>query len=202
MTLGPLPEGRRGAALALGILMVAIGLVWAGIVSPLAGLYQSRARSLEQQRALAAHMEAITATLPAVRAAAEHARQSGPGAGAVLAGDSDAIAAAALQGTVESIARNAGATLSSVAILPGEQAGEWRRIGLRVEAQGSFDVIIQLLNGVLRGMPPMLVDDLSLSRLSINDLQPLSLEAGFTVYAFRRGWGSAPPPDERQAFAE
>jgi len=201
MTLGPLPEGRRGAALALGVLAIALVLVWGGLIAPLAGWYHARAVALAQQRALAAHMAAVVATLPSMRAAARRAGRE-PAVGALLSGGSDAIAAAALQGTVESIARNVGANLTSVAILPGEQAGEWRRIGLRVEAQGAFGVIIQLLNGVLRGAPPMLIDDLSLSRLSINDLLPLSLEAGFTIYAFRRGGSPALTPDERQALAQ
>jgi general secretion pathway protein M len=201
MTLYPLPEGRRGAALALGVLAIALGLVWGGIVAPLAGWYHARALALSQQRALAAHMAAIAATLPSMRAAEERARR-GPAVGALLSGDSDAIAAAALQGTVEAMARATGASLTSVTILPGEQAGAWRRIGLRLEAQASFSVIVSLLEAVLRGSPPMLVDDLSLSSLALEAPGPLTITADFTIYAFRRGGSPALTPDERQALAQ
>jgi general secretion pathway protein M len=204
MNLGPLPEGRRGAALALGLLAIALVTLWVGVSVPLAGWYQTRAQALDQQRALATHLEAIAATLPAMRAMAEQARR-GSAAGGFLSGGSDAIAAAALQGTVEGIARSTGASLTSIAILPGEPAGAWRRIGLRVEAQGSFTVIVSLLETVLHGTTPMLVDDLSLSRLELDNPGPLTqggIVAGFTIYAFRRGGGPVPSPEEQQAFAE
>ena len=206
MNLGPLPEGRRGAALALGLLAIALVVLWAGIIAPLADWYEARAHALGQQRTLAAHMVEIAATLPAMRVAMARAGR-GPAEGALLAGSSDAIAAAALQGTVEGIAHSVGADLTSIAILPGEPAGTWRRIGLRVEAQGTFAVIVGFLGAVLSGTPPMLVDDLSLSSLVLDGPGQLPVEAdsiaaSFTIYAFRRGRNAVSSPDEQQAFAE
>ncbi|HUC16836.1 MAG TPA: type II secretion system protein GspM [Acetobacteraceae bacterium] len=206
MNLGPLPEGRRGAALALGLLAIALVMLWAGIVAPLTDWYEARARALGQQRAFAAHMAAIAGALPAMRVAMARAGH-GASEGALLAGSSDAIAAAALQSSVEGIARSVGADLTSIAILPGEPAGTWRRIGLRVEAQGTFAVMVGFLEAVLSGTPPMLVDDLSLSSLVLDGPGQLPVEAdsiaaSFTIYAFRRGGSTVPSPGEQQAFAE
>ena len=202
MNLGKLPEGRRGTALALGLAAIALALFWGGVAAPLAGWYQARARTIAGERTLAAHMAAIAATLPSAEAAAAHARRA-PASGALLAGGSDALAAAALQGTMEGIARGAGASLTSIAILPGEPAGPWRRIGLRVEVEAPFAMIVRLLGAVLRGAPPMLVDDLALAGPAIaGPGVPRTIDATFTVYAFRRGGSPVPAPDERQALAQ
>ncbi|HVB66918.1 MAG TPA: type II secretion system protein GspM [Acetobacteraceae bacterium] len=208
MRTGSLPEGRRGAALALGLLAVAVILVWAGGAAPLLGWYRDRAVRLGEQRMLAAHMAAVAATLPAMQAAARHARAAPPRE-ALLSGSSDAVAAAALQGTVEGITRDAGANLSSVTILPGEPAGAWRRIGLRLDVHAPFAVIVQLLRTMLRAAPPMVVDDLSMAGPALGTPgEPRTIDAAFTVYAFRRGAavssaaGPATPPDARPAFTE
>jgi hypothetical protein len=202
MRVGALPEGRRGAALALGLLAIVLAFVWVGAAAPLIGWYQARAVELARQRALAAHMQATVATLPATRAAAKRARGQ-PAADALLLGNSDAIAAASLQGTIEVIARGAGANLTSIAILPGEPAGAWRRIGLRLEVRAPFAVIVRFLEAVSRGAPPMLIDDLSLTGSAISAPGAReTIAASLTVYAFRGA--NIPPatPDERQAFAE
>ena len=85
-----LPEGRQGRALALGLLAIVLVVAWLGLGAPLLGWYRSRAIALGEQQQLAAHMEAVAASLPAMRAAAGRARQV-PAAGAVLSGASDAI---------------------------------------------------------------------------------------------------------------
>ena len=197
-----MPEGRRGTALALGLLLIALALAWVGIAAPLAGWYQARARGLAEQRTLAAHMAAMAATLPALRAAARTTRAA-PSAAAVLTGGTDAVAAAALQSTVERLASGTGASLSSVTILPGEPAGAWRRIGLQLDVRAPFPVLVRLLQAMLRGVPPMLIDDLSLAGPALQTPGvPRTIDATFTVYAFRRGGILAARGNLREALAE
>lgn len=197
-----LPEGRQGRALALGLLAIVLVVAWLGLGAPLLGWYRSRAIALGEQQQLAAHMEAVAASLPAMRAAAGRARQV-PAAGAVLSGASDAIAAAALQGAIEQIARGVGASLASVAILPAEPAGQWRRIGLRLEVRAPYAVIVRLLAAASQGAPPMLVDDLSLTGSALEGPGVAAvLDAALTVYAFRRDGTPRPAPEERQALAQ
>ena len=197
-----LPAGRRGTALALGLLAIALALVWMGGGAPLLGWYRERSLRLAEQRSLAAHMAAVAATLPEMLAAARRAHAA-PAGETLLSGGSDAVAAAALQGTVERIARATGASLTSVSMLPGEPAGAWRRIGLRLNVHATFPVIVRLLRTMLRTAPPMLIDDLTLAGPVLRASgEPRTIEATLTVYAFRAGGRPAIPPAVRGTFAE
>ena len=192
-------EGRRGSGVALGLLLVALLLAWLGVVSPLIGWYRARAEAIAEQQSLAEHMEALVATLPALRAEAVHARTAVPQATLIM-GDSDAVAAAALQGRIEEMARQQDARLASVAILPGEPAGIWRRVGLRIEVNAPFAVVVRLLQTLLATTPTMIIDDVSLTAAAISTPgRPATMDAEFTVYAFRRGSPPSGGSSMRQA---
>ncbi len=195
-------EGRSGAGLALGLLLLALLVTWLGVVSPLIGWYRARGEALAEQRSLAQHMEALAATLPALRAEAEHARGTIPEA-TLIFGDTDAVAAAALQGRIEEMARQEDARLASVAILPGEPAGSWRRIGLRIEVDAPFAVVVRLLQSLLNTTPVMTIDEVSLTAAAISvPGRPGTMDAEFTVYAFRRGTLPGRTSRVRQASAQ
>jgi len=197
-----LPEGRRGTALALGLLAAALLIAWLSLGQPLLGWYRARAQTLAEERALAVHLQALAESLPALRTAARGARTALP-PGALVAGNSDAVAAAALQGLIEELARRTDARLASIAILPAEPVGNWRRIGLRLSVDAPFGVLVHLWQALLRATPVMMVDDLSLVGSAIGvPGSPTTLDAEFTVYAFRRAAPPARSVVEQQASAE
>ena len=181
-----LPTGVRGQALAIGLLFVLLGLVWFGGVAPLHDWYTHRADLLDQRRALASRMENVAAALPQLRRDAEGAAAS-PGSQALLEGSSDAVAGAALQGQVESLATRAGTAVSSLELLPAEPSGAYRRMGLRVSVSGPWSAMIPMLAALAEASPRMLVDDLQLQpapSLTAGAAQPIA--ATFTVFAFRQ----------------
>ena len=200
-----LPTGRSGRLLALGILLLLLLVVWQAIASPLLDLYRDRAQALDARRAVAVHMAAQAAQLPALRrlAASGNARL---GPVALIAGTSDAIAAAALQERVQQMATGLGATLSSTESLPptpargqgqGQaqgQAGPYRRVGVRIAVTAPFDVMVRLLAAIEQASPSMLIDDLQLhgSRIQLQPNAPI--EGSLTVLAFRRGTGAGTRP--------
>ena len=47
-----LPEGRRGQALAVALVLILAAFLWLGVVTPLVGWYQTRSEELASQRAL------------------------------------------------------------------------------------------------------------------------------------------------------
>ena len=186
---GPLdlPTGRRGRLLALGITLAVLGALWAGVAAPLVEWHALRAEQVQARRALARRMAEIAETLPELRDQARLATASGRAPGeATLDGASDAIAAAALQGRLQDMAARAGAPLSSAEALPGEAAGAWRRIGVRVSVNAPWPAVVRLLQAVGAASPRMLVDDLQLRApplLLRTGTRPM--DAGFTVFAFR-----------------
>lgn len=191
-----LPTGRAGQALAVAITLIAVLLVWEAVAAPLLDWYGSRADEVERVRALASRMEALAAGLPAMRREAQRVRAAGPPASALLAGDSDAIAAATLQGRVQDMASSAGTALSSTEALPARQVGAYRRIALRVSFNATLPVLVQLLQSLDGSTPRMLVDDLQLHTSPIivaqNRGSSPPLDATLTVVGFRAGRSSEP----------
>jgi general secretion pathway protein M len=182
-----LPTGRRGQLLALGLTIAVLGGLWVGVAAPLLDRYALRAEQVHARRALARRMAELAETLPAQREGARRVAAPGRPAeeGVVLEGASDAIAAAALQGRLQEMAARAGAPLSSVEALPGEAAGAWRRIGVRVAVNAPWPAIIRLLQGIGTASPRMLVDELQLRIPPLLRTGPRPVEASFTVLAFR-----------------
>jgi hypothetical protein len=180
---GALPDGIRGRVLALALTVVALTVVWAGCLQPLIDWHASRAETLEQRRLLLQRMNALAATLPELQR--QSSSELAP-ATALLEGQSDAIAGAALQSQVQQLAARAGAELNTMEILPSEQRRAYRRIGLRVTTTAQWPVLIELLRAIEQGSPRMLVDDLQLRAPPIemrSNTQPIN--AAFTAFAFR-----------------
>ena len=191
MTLD-LPTGPRGRALALGLTALALLVVWFGIVGPVLGWYSGREERLEQRSVLARRMADLAASLPQLehQVAALPTTKANPDA--LLPGETDAVAAAALQERVQEMASQAGAPLSSVEMLPATQLGQFRRIGLRVAAQAEMANVIRLLQSVGAAKPRLLVDELDLQRhLLLAKPNAPELDAKFVIYAFRAGTGPA-----------
>jgi general secretion pathway protein M len=184
--IASLPTGSNGRMLAAGLALLALLAFWLAFIAPVLDWYGSRADQLTELRNRAARETALIATLPALKAAAAQAAQTPTRA--VLTGNTDAIAGAALQEQVQSMATASNAQLTSIETLPVEQVGAYRRIGVRVELSALLPVIVSLMKAVEEAEPSMLVDDLHLTATPVGPLnQALPLDASFTVFAFRVG---------------
>jgi len=87
------------------------------------------------------------------------------------------------------MATAAAAELTSIETLPAEQAGAYRRIGVRVELTAKLPVIVDLLKALDDAQPSMLADDIHLTATPTGgvNVPSLPLDVSFTVYAFRVG---------------
>ena len=181
-----LPTGRNGQMLAAGLAMLAVLMLWLGLVAPVLDWYGARADRLADLRARTARETALIETLPALKKIAEKASQTPTRS--VLNGNSDAIAGAELQEQVQAMATAANAQLTSIETLPAEQVGNYRRIGVRVELNALLPVIVNLLKSIEEAQPSMLVDDMHLTATPVGPMaMSLPLDGAFTVYAFRVG---------------
>jgi general secretion pathway protein M len=183
-----LPEGRQGQALALALTLLAAALLWFAAVSPLLGWYQARAAALAQQQQIAARMAALGAEIPALKAAISAAGLQSADDQTLLPGSTDAIAGANLQSALQNLASQAGTSLDSTEVLPVQQAGALRRIGIQVSVTATWPVLISLLEAIGTARPRMIVDELSV----INAAQTASdqgqpVRANFSVTGFCPG---------------
>jgi hypothetical protein len=181
-----LPHGPRGQALALAMAMVALALAWFGIAGPVLDWQADRAETLRRQQALAHRMAMLVETLPSLREAASHATDSGRRPGALLAGTTDALAAARLQQTLDELAAASGVRIGSEEILPVQAEGEFRAIAVRVTLTAPWRSVVALLQAMAKAEVPMMADEMQLRAPPGNTHDPnLPVAASFTVTAYR-----------------
>ena len=190
-----LPTGRMGQMLALGLTSLPAAAIVLGVVMPLTAWYGERADALIQRTALMQRMQALAAAVPELQEQAEAAAASKAGTSALLEGDSDSIASAALQERLQAILMQAGVQLSSVETLPGEEAGAYRRIRLRVSFNASWPVLLGVLKDLHLATPSILVDELQL-RAALHRINTPSgtFDVSCAILAFRSGTAEADAP--------
>lgn len=185
-----LPSGPTGQLLALGLPVLTVTALWLGVAMPLIDWRDDRAAALERRFALANHMEALVAALPVLRQQAAAAASTGTDNAALLEGDNDAIASASLQERLQAMFLQAGVQLNSMETVPGEEAGAFRRIRLRVSFNASWPVLVNLLKDMHVATPVLLVDELqvqpALHRIST---APGTFDVSCSVLALRSAAG-------------
>lgn len=183
-----LPEGRRGQALAIALTLIGAALLWMSTAAPLIGWYQTRADALAQQQQLAAHLAALGAQIPKLRQAVSAAGLQSSNNQVLLTGDSDVIAGANLQSTLQGLATQAGTSLDSAALQPAQADGAVRRISMQVSVTASWPVLIALWQAIGTARPRMIIDQLAIgtsSQAGTGQDQPV--QANFSVTGFRAG---------------
>ena len=188
-----LPTGRRGQTLALALTLIAGASIWIGVVAPVSSWYEDRDARLLRQQAIASHMAALVASLPALRQAAAPADAGAPAAGqrspnVLLLGASDPLAAATLQQRINDFAAAAGVHVATEEILPAQTAGGLRAISVRLTMNAPYRSLVALLLALARSETPMVVDELLLRGPAINGAAPpaeLPVDASLTVTLYR-----------------
>jgi general secretion pathway protein M len=183
-----LPEGRTGQALAVAAAIAALAVIWVGLLAPVLDWYAGRSDALAAARLEAAHLQALQASLPALRRAIADGATRSPAAAILLPGDSDAIAGANLQAALNNLATQSGTSLDSAESVPAEASGGLRRIGVAVSLTATWPALVAFLTAIDSASPRMIIGDLTVSADSQPDVrQDVSLQASFTVAAFRAG---------------
>jgi hypothetical protein len=157
-----LPEGITGKAAALGIAALAATAIYLALVSPLWAFYQAGAQALELKREMLRRSENAVNDLPRLRALSKRLGDSSRGAGLLLIGSSDSVAAAQLQSTLKDLVETEGAKLTSTTVLPSEIADGFRRVGVRVSFSGDLKLLTAVLQGIEKSHPVMAVSGLEL----------------------------------------
>lgn len=187
-----LVEGQRGRMTALAITAVALIAVWFVIGAPLMDAYAEWADANAVRATYARAMLQATRQLPDLRTAAAAAQKGPDTTKALLTGGTDAVAGAALDGAIGTLATAAGAHVTSSEVLPGEAAGAYRRIALRVEVGATWPVLIQLLQQIDRASPRVFVDEIQVHGQPTSEKdRVLPINTTLTLVGFR-----APAPQQ------
>lgn len=191
-----LPSGRQGRLLALALLGLALAAVYATLAMPLLSFYYDRQARMAREREFIVKLDNIVAELPALQARLDRLRAASANHKMALAGESDAIAAAALQGDLERYATAAGVAIGSSEILPAVPAEDYHRVGIRVLVNGRYQALLQLVARIETSRPPLAIDNLQIRGMQSGTPGQMSvgLDASLEVYGFRSlGTGADKP---------
>jgi len=179
--------GRPGQALAVGIGLLALALLWFGIIDPAQSWFADRTERLDQRQALLHRMQQVAATLPALRAESAAASERGENNQAMtLPGASDAVAAADLQERIQKMAATAGTSLTAVETLQVTTTGKWHKVALRISTNAPWPVLMDLLRSIEQSPTRILVDDVHFhSATIVTRPVVLPVQASMVVYGFR-----------------
>jgi general secretion pathway protein M len=190
---GSLPSRLLAVAL---VLLAGLALVRL-LVLPVLAAYADTAASIEQSQTLLQRYRALAAQRPRLEEELAAQRKAEVASVAYLEGESDALAAAALQDQVRAIITRAGGELRSTQILPVEAAGpetSVRRASLRLQLAVDVAGLQQLLYELETSEPYLFVDDINirerrLRRLRDEEEEAPVLDVSLEVSGYMRGPG-------------
>ncbi len=157
--MNDLPTGVRGKALALSLCVLVVAAVYLALITPLVSLYEANAERLQERQELAQRLQRAAKSLPVLRDEAGAAQDQASGENLLLDGDSDSVAAAALQSAVKDIVESAGARLISAEVLPSDKRDTLQRVGIHVSFSGNLALLTTVLQGIQLAHPAILVDN-------------------------------------------
>ena len=143
---------------AIGLLLLALALVHALIVRPLAGSWHDTVAAIEDTRALAAGYARTAAARPQYEEQAAALRAEKPNPDWFLVGETDALAAAAMQDRIGTLAQAAGAEIRSIQTVPAVDEDGMRRIGVTVELSAKTASLLRVAYAIESGMPYLFIN--------------------------------------------
>lgn len=160
MTRSPPRPAQRLAAAAI-LLLVPVAL-WLAAIRPLTVPYAEARADLAESRQRLTRYRDIAAASDAIGVAIADARAEQVAGGAFLVGETDALAAAALQDMIGAIAADADSDVRSVQSLPAQAENGLVRIRLRAQLVTTTAGLVALLEAIETGRPLLFVDDFKL----------------------------------------
>ncbi|HYH20192.1 MAG TPA: type II secretion system protein GspM [Azospirillum sp.] len=148
----------RQRLLAVGCLVVAVGVVWLALVAPILDAMADQAERLEAARALGAQYRAVAAERPVLERRRQELDAAARGRSSYLTAVSDGAAGAALQKLVKGAVERAGGTVQSTQPQPVRSEDGFRRIGVRLQLTATIEALRQALHAIEGHEPFLFVD--------------------------------------------
>lgn len=179
------PRVRR--IVALGLLAALLLATHALVISPLVNGWVGLARSIDETRELASGYERAIGAKARLAAELDALRIERPDPSWFVTGETDALAAAALQDHVTALVSGAGASMRSIQPLPAEDADGLKRVTLVLELEATTTSLTHLVYALEAETPYLFVDQLQASSRIGTPEEPESnplLDVRLTVYGY------------------
>ena len=181
-----------GKAAALAILLVVLGLAKSLAVDPLIDAFVTNGEQVRKLTALSARYRALIDHLPALRAERDGLSRQVTADSGFLRNANETLAAAELQARLKGLVDQVHGELKSTQILPMQQIGGIRRVGVRGEMAMTLPAIQKVLYETEAGSPTLVLDGLSIrskaaDRQEERNPDVVLLEMSVDIYGFLRG---------------
>lgn len=191
-------------ALALLLLLGAVGLAYLAVVQPLWDDASATRQSIEDMQSAIERYRRIAAELPTRRATLAALRQQQAASQGFLAGPNDALVAAQIQNRLKASIESAHGELKSTQVLPVQEEGKYRRIIIRAQAVLDLPAAQRVLYDIETASPMLFLDNVALrSRIAERRRdrggEDGTLDVRFDVYGYVRG--AKPPPQSAAVTA-
>lgn len=175
--LGPL--ARRLIAVGLLVLVVAAALRL--VVLPIAAAILDQRAEIAEQRILLERYRRIAARAPVVEAQLAALGEELRAAEAFLAPGPDSVVAAELQNRVKRVIEASGAVMQSAQVLPAQDEGGFRRIGLRVRLSAGIGALTRTIHALEAGTPYLFLDNVDIGAQQIRKRGERDAETVFSA---------------------
>jgi general secretion pathway protein M len=185
-----LPRLQR-RILAIGLLLLLVVVVVRIAMVPIVSTYLGNREAIVQMQDTITRYSKLSAQLDTLRLAVEELKEADDLDRYVLAQESEALAAAALQERVKAVVTNSGGTLSSTQVLPADADKGFKRIGVSVRMGVSIDALQRVLYELENDLPYLVADDIVIlargarKRRATTEALDL-LDVRFKLHAFMR----------------
>lgn len=157
--------------LALAILAVVLVVIYAATVVPLRALNRHHLETIERLETRLAILQRSVATDASLRARHAQLQKAMAANRQYLKSETDALAAADLQGIVKRIATRNATELLSTQILPATEESGFTRVALKVRMRGLLDNLVKAFHGLETGQPYLFLDNVGIRKLTIRRFQ-------------------------------
>ncbi len=154
-----LPKWASRAA-ALGLLAFLIGTAYLLLVAPVIGTYRDTDEATQHVFEQLARYGQLSKTYPNRKAQLERLDRQQARSGIYLAGETDALAAAALQEDVGAKIERNGGKLRSMQPLPVKTDGDFKKVSVRVQMTATLGSLARILHALEAGKPYVFIDNL------------------------------------------
>lgn len=160
MTLRLSPTQNRW--LAVGLLVLALVFIYAGLVLPLLHVYQQNRQGMEQSQQHIGRLVRIAAGHDLLERRVRQLEQNRELVRYTLSEQSTTLAAAALQERVKSAVERGGGELTSTRILPAIANGSFYRVTVNVQMRVSTEALQSVFYDLESGVPYLLIENVTI----------------------------------------
>jgi general secretion pathway protein M len=183
------PPVRRLAA--IGLLLVALLLVWSIVFAPLLDVYSTALDTIERLKPVLDHRRIAARDISVLTAELNQLKNRGRYADGLLDATNESIAAAKLQEQLKSVVDNVSGNLKTTQVLPARDDSAFRRVTVRAGLTGNIAALQRMFYQLESAVPYLFLENIEITRRTDNrgdnqTPEDPALEVRFDLFGYMR----------------